>query len=174
MTRHYCSKPIIAAVNGKAVGGGAEMLLACDLVVISNDGFISFPEVRHSLLATGGGGLLRIGRSVPIKRAMELMLTGDPIDAQTAYDWGLVNRVCEPGKAVDVAFELAKAITKNGPLAVAWTKLAIYDCMDKSFLAQTDGWRMMIEMDVRAKKTEDAHEGEAAFTEKRNPVWKGR
>lgn len=174
MTRHYIPKPIIIAVNGKAIGGGAEMLLSSDLAVITSDGLIGFPEVAWALLATGGGGLLKIGRSVPVKRAMELMLTGDPIDPQTALDWGLVNRVADPGCALDVAIDLAKAIMKNGPLAIQWTKTAIYDCMDKPWLGQSDGWRMMLDLDRQSKATRDAKEGETAFAEKRKPQWEGR
>lgn len=174
MTRHYCPKPIIAAVNGKAVGGGAEMVMAADLSVMTSDGLISFPEVKYSLLATGGGALLRAGRSIPFKRAMELMLTGDPIDAQTAYDWNLINRIAEPGKALDAALELAEKIAQNGPIAIEWTKLLLNDCMDKSFMSQTDGWRMMLDFDKTIKATEDAREGERAFVEHRAPEWKKR
>lgn len=174
MSRHYCPKPIIVAVNGRALGGGAEMLMAADLAVISSDGAIAYPEVKHSLLATGGGALLRAGRSIPFKRAMELMLTGEWIDAQTAYDWGLVNRVSEPGCALDVAIELAHDILKNGPIAIEWTKLLLNDSMDKSFISQSDGWRAMLEFDQRIKTTHDAHEGEAAFAEGREPQWLGR
>lgn len=174
MTRHYISKPIIIAVNGKAIGGGAEMLISSDLAVLSSDGTIGFPEVKRALLATGGGGLLKIGRSIPVKRAMELMLTAETIDAETALDWGLVNRISEPGKALDTAFELAQQIIKNGPLAIRWTKMAIYDCMDKPWLAQTDGWRMMLDLDKQSKKTLDAKEGEAAFAEHRDPQWQAK
>lgn len=174
MTRHWCPKPLIAAVNGLAVGGGAEMVMAADLAVITSDGAIGFPEARHSLLATGGGALLRAGRSIPFKRACELMLTGDRIDAQTALDWGLVNRVAEPGCVLDVAFDLARAVLKNGPIAVEWTKLLLNDSMDKSFISQSDGWRAMLDYDHRIKQTHDAHEGEVAFAEGREPEWRGR
>lgn len=173
MSRHYCPKPIIAAVNGRALGGGAEMVMAADLAVMTVDGAISFPEVKHSLLATGGGALLRAGRSIPFKRAMELMLTGEWLDAQTAFEWGLVNRVAEPGRALDCAIDLARAVLKNGPIAIEWTKLLLHDSMDKSFITQSDGWRAMLEFDKRIKKTHDAHEGEAAFAEGRQPVWRG-
>ncbi|HJF65966.1 MAG TPA: enoyl-CoA hydratase/isomerase family protein [Slackia equolifaciens] len=174
MTRHYVSKPVIAAVNGIAVGGGAEMVVAADLALISDDGKIGFPEIKHSLLATGGGALLRMGRSMYTKRAMELVLTGDAIDARTALEWGLVNHVVPAEELVDRAIELAERIAKNGPIAIRMTKLALYDCMDKSFLPATDGWRMMADFDAAIKRTEDSKEGERAFAEKREPVWKNR
>lgn len=174
ITRHFCPKPIIAAVNGRALGGGAEMALAADLCVMTSDGAISFPEIKRALLATGGGALLRAGRALPIKRAMELMLTGDPISAETAYEWGLVNALAEPGHVLDEALKLAERITCNGPLAIKATKRAIYECMDKSIMSDSDGWDMMMDLDVAIKKTRDAHEGEVAFAEKREPRWEGR
>jgi enoyl-CoA hydratase/carnithine racemase len=174
MTAHYVAKPLIAAVNGKAFGGGAEIMLTADLAVISADGMIGFPEVARALTAAGGGGLLRLGRSIPVKRAMEMLLTGQPVSAQTALEWGLVNRVVEPGQALDAAIELGQAIVKNGPLAVARTKQAVYECMDKPWLASSDGWRMMFEIVRTMDQTEDAKEGQTAFAEKRPPVWAGR
>lgn len=174
MTRRYVKKPIIAAVNGIAVGGGAEMVVAADLALITEDGAIGFPEIKHSLLATGGGALLRMGRAIHTKRAMELLLTGDSIDAKTALDWGLVNYVTPKDELMHQALELARRIAVNGPIAVRMTKLALYDCMDKSFISASDGWRMMSEFDAAIKRTEDSREGELAFAEKRTPHWKNR
>ncbi len=174
MTRRYVSKPVIAAVRGLAVGGGAEMVMAADVALITEGGAIGFPEVNRNLLATGGGALLRMGRSIHFKHAMELALTGDPIDAETALSWGLVNHVVPEDELMDRALELARAITKNGPIAVRMTKMALCDCMDKSFLSLSDGWRMMAEFDKAIKKTEDAAEGERAFAEKRAPRWRNR
>lgn len=171
LTGHFCPKPIICAVNGKAFGGGAEILLASDLGVISSDGSISLPEIHVGLLAAGGGGLLKLGRSIPLKFAAELVMTGDPIDAQTALTWGLVNRVVEPEQLLDTAIDLAKRIMKNSPAAVSRSKFLLYDCMDKSFMNLSDGWRMMVESDWAIKKSPEGIEGQAAFNEKRNPSW---
>ena len=174
MTRRFWKKPIIMAANGKIVGGVAEMLLASDLAVISDDATVSFPEVKNALFPGGGGAPLRIGRSIHLKHAIELLLTGRPIDAQTAVQWGLANRAVPEESLMDAAMDLARAIMDNGPLAVQLTKLAVYDCMDKSFISESDGWRMMEAMNEQAKNSEDATEGTAAFMEKRQPAWKGR
>lgn len=174
ITGRYCKKPIISAINGIAVGGGAELLLASDLAVISSDGRIGFPEPSIGLLAAGGGGLLKIGRSIPLKFAAEMILTGDPIDAATALEWGLVNRVVEGDSVLDCALELARAIAKNGPIAIERSKFLLYDSLDKSYLNQADGWRMMLEADRDIKHTEDAEEGTRAFAEKREPHWQHR
>lgn len=174
MTRRYWKKPLIIAANGKVVGGGAEMLLASDLAILSDDGIVSFPEVKNALFPGGGGAPLRIGRSIHLKHALELLLTGDPIDASTAVAWGLANRCVPEEQLMDAAFELAHRIMANGPLAVRITKQAIYESMDKSFLSESDGWRLMDRFQELATDSEDAHEGTSAFKEKRKPVWKGR
>lgn len=173
MTRKLWEKPIIIAANGKVVGGGAEMLLASDLAILSDDAQVSFPEVKNALFPGGGGAPLRIGRSIHLKHAMELLLTGMPIDAQTAVSWGLANRCVPEDQLMDAAFELARAITRNGPLAIKLTKRAVYECMDKSFIPESDGWRLMDQYQQIAQFSQDAHEGTTAFKEKREPVWKG-
>lgn len=171
LTGHFCPKPIIAAINGKAVGGGCEILMACDLGVISSDGQLALPEVHVGLLASGGGGLLKIGRSIPLKFAAEMVLTGDRIDAETALLWGLVNRVAEPGHVLDEAIKLAERILRNSPAAIARSKYLLYDSMDKSFMNLSSGWYTMVQSDIDIKKTEEAREGELAFAEKRDPSW---
>src|SRR3954464_5779775 len=114
-------KPLIAAVEGFAVAGGLEVALACDLIVASRDARLGIPEVKRSLVAAAGA-LRRLPQRVPLNVAMELALTGDPISAERGYEIGLVNRVPEPGGAVDAALELAAAIARNGPLALDATK----------------------------------------------------
>ena len=165
---------IILAANGKVVGGGAEMLLAADLAILTDDGMVAFPEAKSGLFPGNGGAPLRIGRSIHLKHAMELLLTGAPIDAATAVQWGLANRAVPEAELMDAALSLAKAIMANGPYALNLIKQAVYDSMDKSFLAESDGWRMMDMYQELAANSEDAAEGTTAFREKRAPQWKGR
>ena len=163
-------KPLIAAIEGFAVAGGLEIALACDLIVASRGARLGIPEVKRSLVAAGGG-LLRLPRTLPRNIAMELALTGDPIEAERGYELGLVNRLAEPGGALDAALELAETIAANGPLALAATKrvmLESADWPDAEFFERQ-------EKIVRpVMSSEDAREGATAFAEKRAPVWKGR
>ena len=123
------SKPLIAAVEGFAVAGGLEIALACDLIVASRGAKLGIPEVKRSLIAAGGA-LLRLPRTLPRNLAMELALTGDPIDAERGYELGLVNRLAEPGEALDVALQLAETIAANGPLALTATKRIMVESPD--------------------------------------------
>jgi enoyl-CoA hydratase len=164
------TKPIIAAVDGAALAGGTEIVLACDLVVASTTATFGIPEVKRSLVAAGGG-LFRLGRKLPFNLAMELALTGDPIAAQQAHSHGLVNRLVEPGKALDGATALAEQICANAPVAVRESR--------KVVLAATNapddvGWKMSVEGMAAAMSSEDFSEGLTAFIEKRPPQWKGR
>jgi len=163
-------KPIIAAVEGFAVAGGLEVALACDLIVASAGAKLGIPEVKRSLVAAGGA-LLRLPRRLPAGVAMELALTGDPISAERAFELGLVNRVAEPGTAVDVALELATGIARNGPLAVAATKTILTQQWD---WAEEDFWHRQGEISGPVLISDDAREGAVSFKEKRDPVWKGR
>ncbi len=163
-------KPIIAAVEGFAVAGGFEIALACDLIVASREARLGIPEVKRSLVAAAGA-LRRLPQRVPLNVAMELALTGDPISAERGYEIGLVNRVTEPGGAVDAALELAAAIARNGPLALDATKDVLYrqaDWDEEAF------WREQGTIVEPVLTSEDAREGAVAFSEKRDPVWKGR
>jgi enoyl-CoA hydratase len=162
--------PLIAAVEGWALAGGFEMVLSCDLVVASREAKFGIPEVKRSLVA-GAGGLLRLPQRIPFNVAMQLALTGDPIDAETAHRYGLVNTLTEPGKALDGAIELANAITINGPLALAATKEIVRDGLDWTM---EEGWAKQGQVMAPVFGSEDAREGAAAFAEKRPPVWKGR
>ena len=164
------SKPLIAAIEGFAVAGGLEIALACDLIVASRGARLGIPEVKRSLVAAGGA-LMRVPRTLPRNVAMELALTGDPIDAERGYELGLVNRLSEPGEALSAALELAEAIAANGPLALAATKRVMVesaDWPDREFFERQG------EIVGPVMSSEDAREGATAFAEKRPPVWKGR
>jgi enoyl-CoA hydratase len=163
-------KPLIAAVEGFAMAGGLEIALACDLVVASRDAHLGIPEVKRSLVAAAGA-LRRLPQRLPLGVAMEMALTGDPISAERAYDLGLVNRVTDPGGAVDAALELAAAIARNGPLALDATKEILLRQADWT---EEEFWREQGERVAPVMSSDDAREGATAFSEKRDPVWKGR
>jgi enoyl-CoA hydratase len=165
------TKPIIAAVDGPALAGGTEMVLACDLVVASTDARFGIPEVERSLVAAAGG-LFRLPRKLPFNVAMELALTGDPLSAERAHHFGLVNRLVEPGAALDVALELAEAICVNAPLAVRESRRLVLDSVGVT--DDAEGVRQSGAALMGLATTEDFAEGPLAFIEKRDPVWKGR
>jgi enoyl-CoA hydratase len=170
ITQRAAAKPLIAAVEGFAVAGGLEIALACDLIVAAQGARLGIPEVKRSLVAAGGA-LLRLPLSLPRTIAMELALTGEPIDAERAHELGLVNRLAEPGQAINVALALAETIAANGPLALAATKRVMTEALDwpesQFFARQGD-------IVAPVMSSEDAREGATAFAEKRPPVWKGR
>ncbi len=163
-------KPLIAAVEGWALAGGCEVVLACDLVIAADSARFGIPEVKRGL-AAGAGGLFRLPLRIPYHVAMELVLTGDPVEAPRAYELGLVNRLTPTGGALDAALELAGKIAANGPLAVAASKEVVrraHGWSDEEAQTKQDEF-------VRPVMTsEDAIEGATAFAEKRPPVWKGR
>jgi enoyl-CoA hydratase len=163
-------KPLIAAVEGYALAGGFEMVLACDLVVASSEAKFGIPEVKRGLVA-GGGGLLRLPQRLPYYVAMELALTGDSITGEQAQRLGLVNRVVEPGKALDGALELATALAANGPLALAASKEILRRSLDWT---EAEGWKNQLDIMAPVFSSEDAREGAAAFAEKRPPRWQGK
>ncbi len=169
ITRRSADKPLIAAIEGFAVAGGLEIALACDLLVAGSDAKLGLPEVKRSLVASGGG-LLRLPRALPRHVANELLLTGDPIFADRAYELGMINRVTRPGHALETALELAALISENGPLAVAGTKRILresLDWLDAEFFDRQDRIAGPI------FESNDSHEGAAAFFERRRPVWRG-
>jgi enoyl-CoA hydratase len=163
-------KPLIAAIEGFAVAGGLEVALSCDLIVAARGAKLGVPEVRRSLVAAGGA-LRRLPQRLPYGVAMELALTGDPIDAERGYELGLVNRLAEPGGAVDAAVELARAIARNGPLALGATKATLQQQADWT---EAEFWQRQAELAEPVMRSEDAREGATAFAEKREPVWQGR
>jgi enoyl-CoA hydratase len=163
-------KPFIGAVEGWALAGGFELLLACDLVVAAETARFGVPEVRRSLVAAGGAAL-QLPRRVPFNLALEMLLTGEPIDAARAAAIGLVNRVTPEGGALEGALALAETIAANGPLAVAATKQVARSSGDWTL---AEGWARQDELVGPVFTSEDAREGAAAFAEKRPPVWRGR
>jgi enoyl-CoA hydratase len=170
VTRRERSKPLIAAVEGAALAGGTEIVLACDLVVAARDARFGLPEVKRGLVAAAGG-LFRLGRRIPLNLALECALTGDPIDAGVAHQHGLVNQLCEPGEALDAALALAGRITANAPLAVRESRAIVLDCTGAE---DEEGWRRTLESRELVAASDDVREGVAAFIEKRAPVWTGR
>lgn len=163
-------KPLIGAVEGWALAGGFELLLACDLVVAAETARFGVPEVKRSLVAAGGAAL-QLPRRMPFAIALEMLLTGEPLDAPRAAQLGLVNRVTPEGGALDGALALAATIAANGPLAVAATKEIARRSTDWTF---EQGWTEQARLTGPVFGSEDAREGAAAFAEKRPPVWKGR
>ncbi len=164
------TKPIIAAVDGPALAGGTEIVLSCDLIVASREARFGVPEVKRSLVAAAGG-LFRLGRVLPRNVATELIVTGDPIGAERAHHFGMVNELCDPGTAVASAKALAQRITANAPLAVRESLAVMKATAD---VDDATGIRMSGEAMMRLAATEDFMEGPLAFIEKRDPVWKGQ
>jgi enoyl-CoA hydratase len=163
-------KPLIAAVEGYALAGGFEVVLACDLIVAARNATFGLPEVKRSLLAAGGG-LIRLPRRIPYHAAVELGLTGDPISAERAGQLGLVSRLSEPGEALSEALRLAEAIAANGPVAVAAAKEVLGFAAEGT---EPEAWERQTPINEMIASSEDAKEGALAFVEKRAPVWKGR
>jgi crotonobetainyl-CoA hydratase len=171
--RHPCAKPIIAAVNGIALGGGFEMMLACDMVVASESASFGLPEVKRGLVASAGG-MIRLPRQIPVKAAIYYAVTGDSITARQALDWGLVNQLVGAEHVQDAAMALAETVCANGPVAVRLCKELIYRSLDASIDYPPEAWDLSAEYVGRARKSEDYREGLQAFVEKRAPVWRGR
>jgi enoyl-CoA hydratase len=163
------AKPLIAAVEGWALAGGCELALSADLIVAARDARFGIPEVKRGLFAAGGG-VLRLAKALPYQRAMEMALTGDPMPAEEAHRFGLVNVLTEPGGALAGARELAARIAANGPLAVR---------ASKQLIAGSVGWTDRAALDAQQELADtvfasaDALEGARAFAEKRSPVWRG-
>ena len=162
-------KPVIAAVEGYALAGGTEIVLATDLVVASKAAKFGIPEVKRGLVAAGGG-LLRLPHRIPYQKALELALTGDSFTAEQAAGWGFVNVLTEPGEALAGALALAERISANGPLAVAATKEII---VKSAGWSEDEMWKKQQELVTPVFSSKDAIEGATAFAEKRAPEWTG-
>ena len=163
-------KPLIGAVEGWALAGGFELVLACDLVVADTSARFGVPEVKRSLVAAAGGALL-LAQRIPRAIALEMLLTGDPIDAERAAEVGLINRLVDDGQATDIAVKLAMRIAANGPLALIATKEIAAGGADWD---GAEKWEKATALMAPVFGSEDAQEGARAFTEKRPPVWKGQ
>ena len=170
ITQRDFPKPIIAAVNGAALAGGFEIMLSCDLVVAADHATFGIPEAKRGLVA-GAGGLIRLPKRLPIAIALELALTGDPIDAERAHALGLVNRVVPADALMDEALALAESIADNAPLAVRWSKHVMSSAAGVS---EEEGWKLNAEAVGVVFSSADAMEGPVAFAEKRKPNWQGK
>ena len=170
LTRAVVRKPLIAAVEGWALGGGFELALACDLIVAADDARFGFPEVTHGLVASEGG-LIRLPRRLPYHVALRVLLTGEPLPAAEAGRFGLVTELAEPGAALDRARELAGRVAGNAPLALAAVKEILRTAQG---LNDRDAFERQDTITSGLISSRDAHEGARAFAEKREPVWRGR
>lgn len=160
--------PVIGAANGTAVGGGLELLLGCDVIVAADTARFGLPEVKRGLYPAGGG--TAIGTRIPLAIALEMAMTGDPVDARRAYELGLVNAVTPPDGVFDAALALAERIAANAPLGLAAVKeLVRLNITDPARAAERD-----TELQRSVFASEDAKEGATAFMEKRKPLWKGK
>lgn len=165
-----CPLPVIAAINGHAYGGGLELALCCDFAYAAPEARFAQSEARLGIMP-GGMGTQNLARAVGERRAKELVLSARAIDARQALAWGIVNRVCEPGRVLDDALEAARAIAANAPLAVRQAKKSIHYGLDMDLLT---GYRFEIEAYNRLVGSEDRREGVLAFNEKRPPRFRGR
>lgn len=163
-------KPLIAAIEGFALAGGLEIALTCDLLVAAKGVKLGIPEAKVGLFAAGGG-LMRLPGRVAYGVAMELALTGDPILAEQAFEYGLVSRLTEPGGAVTEALALAERIARNAPLSTAASKLLIRETSGRT---EAEFWDFQVAHVSSVFTSADAKEGPAAFAEKREPNWSGR
>jgi len=170
VTQAVVRKPLIAAVEGWALGGGFEMALGCDLIVAAEDAKFGLPEVKRGLIA-GEGGVIRLPQRIPYHVALKVLLTGEPLSAVDAKQYGLVSELTAPGGALQQAQELAQRIAGNAPLALARVKEVLRETQG---LNDTEAFKRQAEDASDLLHSEDAHEGALAFAQKRAPVWRGR
>lgn len=171
--RHHVDVPIIAAVNGWALGGGLELVLASDLAICSSNARFGLPEVGVGVYASGGGPF-RLPRQIPPKAALEMMLTGEPIDAEQARGWGLVTRVVASEELMTAALALAERIAGNAPLAVRAMKRIARGSDGSQPAHEAEDWGRSDREGRRVMATRDSGEGLRAFVEKRPPRWEAR
>ncbi|MEO2166590.1 MAG: crotonase/enoyl-CoA hydratase family protein [bacterium] len=170
LVRRERKKPLIAAIAGSALAGGTEIALSCDLIVCSTETLFGLPEVKRSLVAAAGG-LFRLPRAIGMAPALEVILTGDPMPAERAYQLGMVNQVVAPEEVMNAARALADRIIANAPLAVQASRRIA----SRAFSDEDDAlWSASGHEFIDIAKSEDFREGPLAFIEKRKPEWKGR
>jgi enoyl-CoA hydratase len=167
-SRRSIAKPVIAAVEGYALGGGFELALSCDLIVAAEGARFGLPEVKRNLVAIGGG-LLRLPRRMPYHLAMQIALTGDQIGAECLARWGIVSQLVPDGQSLEHALTLADSIAANGPSAVRGTKEVIRRSAE--WPLEADGFEAQLEIAEPAMSSPDHLEGINAFLERRAPVW---
>lgn len=170
LTQARTTKPLIAAVEGWAMGGGFELALACDLIVAADDARFGLPEVSRGLIAAGGGAI-RLPKRIPYHLAMELLLTGEPVTGERAGRLGLANRVVRAGETVTTALQLAERIARNAPLALSAVK-ELVRAADGT--PEEEAFAVQARQMARLAASADVREGMTAFTERRSPVWQGR
>ena len=165
LTEAELAKPLIAAVEGFAMGGGFELALGCDLIVASEHSRLGLPEVKRGLIAAGGG-VIRLPKRIPHHLAMEFLLTGEPVTGRRAGELGLVNRVTPSGEATAVALQLAEKLAENAPLALAAVKKIVRGSEAEAFAVQREETKKLMQ-------SKDVREGMTAFAERRAPKWTG-
>ncbi len=165
LTEAELSKPLIAAVEGFAMGGGFELALGCDLIVAAETAKFGLPEVKRGLIAAGGG-VIRLPKRIPHHLAMEFLLTGEPVTGRRAGELGLVNRVTPDGDAAAVALQLAEKLAENAPLALAAVKKIVRGSETEAFAVQREETKKLMQ-------SADVREGMTAFAERRTPKWTG-
>ena len=170
LTQRPPHKPVIAAVEGYALAGGFEMVLACDLIVASRESKFGLPEVKRGLAATAGG-MMRLPRRIPYHVAMQYLLTGDMMPAERAAELGLVNELTAPGAALEAALALGGKLLGNGPLALVAAKRVASESRDWT---EAEMFDRQAAYTAEVFASHDAKEGARAFAEKRAPVWTGR
>lgn len=170
IVRRHRRKPLIAAIEGLALGGGFEIALACDLIVAARNARLGLPEVSRGVIANCGA-LFRTARSLPVNIARELLITGEPMTAERAHHFGLVNQLAEPGDALPQALALAQRIAGNAPVSVRETLHALDRLVAESDVA---AWKITEEASAIVAASADKAEGIRAFLEKRPPRWQGR